>query len=154
VSRTAAPVLLAAIAAAALVACYAALGGGTYKPVAVADPCVERDRAGSGGVAGGVEQVVLSALDGAACSLGVSREQLVLALRSESALGDFAQETGIGQDRVEEAVRDGLVRAVDDAERNGSLESATARVLRTAAERLPISFVLELIRGAARFLPG
>jgi hypothetical protein len=154
VRRATAPVLLALAVAIVLVASYAALGGGTYKPVAVADPCAERDRAGSGGVAGGVERVVLSALDGAACSLGVSREQLVLALRSESALSDFARETGIGQERVEEAVREGLVRAVDDAERNGSLGSGSARVLRTAAERLPIGFVLELIRGAARFLPG
>lgn len=152
--RRAAPLLFATVLALALVGCYAALGGGSYKPVAVADPCAERDRAGSGGVAGGIEQVVLSVLDGAACSLGVSREKLVLALRSESALHDFARETGIGQDRVEEAVREGLVRAVDDAERSGSIEAGTARVLRSAAERLPIGFVLELIRGAARFLPS
>jgi hypothetical protein len=152
--RRAAPLVLATVVALALVGCYAALGGGSYKPVAVADPCADRDHAESGGVGGGIEQVVLSALDGAACSLGVSREKLVLALRSESALRDFAQETGVGQDRVEEALRSSLVRAVDDAERNGAIGDGTARVLRSAAERLPIGFVLELIRGAARFLPS
>jgi hypothetical protein len=97
---------------------------------------------------------VLSALDGAACTLGVSREELVLALRSTSALHSFARSNGIAEKEVDDAVRAGIVRAVDDAERNGSIEPRTAGLLRTAAERLPIGFVLDLIRGAARFLPG
>ena len=152
--RRVAPVLVAAVVALSLAGAYAALGGGSYRPVAVADPCAERSRAGSGGITGGIERVVLSALDGAACTLGVSREQLVLALRSSSALRQFARETGIDEDEVEDAVRAGLIRAVDDADGAGTIEPATARVLRTAAERLPIGFVLELIRGASRFLPG
>ena len=152
--RRVAPLLVATLVGIGLAGLYAALGGGSYRPVAVADPCVERARAGSGGVTGGVERVVLSALDGAACTLHVSREQLVLALRSSSALNAFAREQGIDQGEVETAVRASLVRAVDDAERQDAIEPGTARVLRAAAERLPIGFVLQLIRGAARFLPG
>ena len=152
--RLAAPLLAAAALALGLAGAYAALGGGSYKPVAVADPCVQRQRAGSGGVSGGIESVVLSALDGAACTLGVSREELVLALRSTSALHSFARSNGIAENEVDDAVRAGIVRAVDDAARSGSIEPRTAGLLRTAAERLPIGFVLDLIRGAARFLPG
>jgi hypothetical protein len=152
--RRAAPLLVATAVALGLAGVYAALGGGSYKPVAVADPCAERARSGSGGVSGGIERVVLSALDGAACTLGVSREELVLALRSTSALHNFARKEGISEDEVDDAVRTGIVRAVDDAENDGSIEPRTAGVLRTAAERLPIGFVLDLIRDAARFLPG
>ena len=39
-----------------------------------------------------LEQVALSALDGAACELGTSREELVLALRDEKSLDAFAAE--------------------------------------------------------------
>lgn len=150
----AAPLLVATALALGLAGGYAALGGGSYKPVAVADPCAQRDREGSGGVSGGIERVVLSALDGAACTLGVSREELVLALRSTSALHSFARSKHIEESEVDDAVREAIVRAVDDAERNGSIEPRTASVLRSAAERLPIGFVLDLIRGASRFLPG
>jgi hypothetical protein len=152
--RQAAPLIAAAALGLGLAGAYVALGGGSYKPVAVADPCAERQRAGSGGVSGGIERVVLSALDGAACTLGVSREELVLALRSTSALHSFARSNGIAESEVDDAVRAGIVRAVDDAERNGSIEPRTASLLRTAAERLPIGFVLDLIRGASRFLPS
>jgi hypothetical protein len=152
--RQAAPLLVAAALALGLAGAYAALGGGSYKPVAVADPCAERQRAGTGGVSGGIERVVLSALDGAACTLGVSREELVLALRSTSALHSFARSNGIAESEVDDAVRAGIVRAVDDAERDGSIEPRTASLLRTAAERLPIGFVLDLIREASRFLPS
>jgi hypothetical protein len=48
--RHAAPLLVAAALALGLAGAYAALGGGSYKPVAVADPCAQRQRAGSGGV--------------------------------------------------------------------------------------------------------
>jgi hypothetical protein len=152
--RRSAPLLVAAVLALGLAGAYAAFGGGSYKPVAVADPCAARERAESGGVSGGLESVVLSALDGAACTLGVSREELVLALRSTAALHNFARKQHIAEEQVDDAVRAAIVRAVADAERNGSIEPRTANVLRTAAERLPIGFVLDLIRGAARLLPG
>ena len=114
-------------------------------------PALETPPTGS---LGGIERVVLSALDGAACTLGVSREELVLALRSTAALHAFARANGLSEDEVDDAVRAGILRAVDDAEREGSIEPRTASLLRTAAERLPIGFVLDLIRGVSRFLPS
>jgi hypothetical protein len=146
------PLVAAAVVSAALVGLYAALGGGSYEPAQVADPCAEREWRDPAGVAESVEQVVLSALDGAACSLGASREELVLALRSADTLDRFANEHGLGEDEVEDAVREGLVGAVDDAEAADVLGSTTAGVLREAAERLPIGFVLDLIRNISGLL--
>jgi hypothetical protein len=151
--RTALPLLVAVAVSALLAGLYAGLGGASYKPTPVADPCAARARERVGGVASGIERVVLSALDGAACTLGVSREDLVLALRSTSALHAFARENGLSEDQVDDAVRAGIVRAVDDAERDGSIEPRTASLLRSAAQRLPIGFVLDLIRGISRIAP-
>jgi hypothetical protein len=146
------PLVAAAVVSIALVGLYAALGGLSYEPAQVADPCAERGWRNPGGVAESIEQVVLSALDGAACALGASREELVLALRSTDTLDRFAAEHGFDEDDVEDAVRDGLVRAVDEAEAADALGSTTAGVLREAAERLPIGFVLDLIRGISGLL--
>jgi hypothetical protein len=146
------PLVAAAVVSIALVGLYAALGGASYEPAQVADPCAERDWRDPGGAAESIEQVVLSALDGAACALGASREELVLALRSTDTLDRFAADHGLDEDEVEDAVRDGLVRAVDEAEAADALGSTTASVLREAAERLPIGFVLDLIRGISGLL--
>ena len=144
----------AVVVSVALVAAYAALGGASYEPAPVADPCAARAWRNPTGVAESVEQVVLSALDGAACTLGASREELVLAMRSTDALDRFAEQKGVDEDAVEKAIRDGLGRAVDEAEQAGALGSTTSDVLRQAAERLPIGLVLDLIRGISGLLPG
>jgi hypothetical protein len=150
--RQAAPLLVAAALALGLAGAYAALGGGSYKPVAVADPCAQRQRAGSGGVSGGIESVVLSALDGAACTLGVSREELVLALRSEEAFDSFSAEHGIERDEAEQAIHDGLVSAVDEAEEDGTLPGFVAPFVRKAAEEVSPWLILETLERLGDFL--
>ncbi|HEY7732483.1 MAG TPA: hypothetical protein VH950_16500 [Gaiellaceae bacterium] len=144
---------VAAAAAVGLVVVYLALGGASYEPAGVADPCASRAWREPSGTAESIEQVVLSTADGTACSLGASREELILALRSGDSLSAFAREHGISDDEVEEAVRAGLLRAVDDAEQADAIDAAVAGLLRGAAERLPISLVLDLIRGASSLLP-
>ena len=52
-------------AAVALVGVYLALGGASYAPAAVADPCAPRPLGNAEGFERVAEQVVLSALDGA-----------------------------------------------------------------------------------------
>ncbi|MEX2613552.1 MAG: hypothetical protein WD380_08230, partial [Gaiellaceae bacterium] len=84
------PLLAALGAVAAVLVPYLALGGASYEPTPVADPCVVRDWRDPRGVQTVLEQVALSALDGAACELGVSREDLVLAVRDEASLDAFA----------------------------------------------------------------
>ena len=152
-TRRLAPLALAAVLAVGLVALYLALGGGSYAPAAVADPCAPRDWREPSDAAESIEQVALSAADGVACELGASREELILALRSGDDLDAFADKHDISKDDVEDAVRAGIVRAVDDAEEAGAIGGSLAGVLRGAAERLPIGLVLDLIRGVSSFLP-
>jgi hypothetical protein len=143
--RRALPVLVAVAAVAAVVVPYVALGGASYEPTPVADPCRTRDWRSPGGVQAVLEQIALSALDGAACKLGVSREELVLALEDEASLDEFAAKHGIARADAERAVRDGLVRAVDDAEEAGALSGFVAGLVRRTVENVPPHLVLDLL---------
>jgi hypothetical protein len=143
--RRAAPILVALVAVAAVVLPYLALGGASYEPTPVADPCRTREWRDPGDVPQVVEQVVLSAFDGAACELGVSREELLLALEDEQSLDAFAAEHGISASDAERAVGDGLVRGVDDAEEAGALSGLAADLVRGAVERVEPRLVLDLL---------
>lgn len=141
---------LAAVAAFALVATYLALGGASYSPAAVADPCAPREWRNPEGFERVAEQVVLSALDGAACELGVSREEIVLAFSSSAAVKRFAREHEITEDELGTLVRTGFTRALDDAERANGLDSRLAQLLRDLVARVPIEQLLDLLER----LPG
>ncbi|HSI97802.1 MAG TPA: hypothetical protein VK926_05525 [Gaiellaceae bacterium] len=149
----AAPVLLALAAIAAVLVPYVALGGASYAPTPVSDPCETRGWRDPGGLPSALEQVVLSALDGAACTLDVSREELVLALRTDASLNAFATERGITREDAERAVSDGLARAVDDAEEAGVLPGFTASLVRRAASSVPPRLLLELLERLDDLLP-
>lgn len=140
----------ATVGALALVVVYLALGGASFAPAKVADPCVTRDWRGPDGLEEVAEQIVLSGLDGAACELGVTREQIVLAFAGRGSLRRLAREHGISEDRLEELVRSGLLRAVDDAERAAALDSRLADLLRDLVGRIPIGSLLDLLEQ----LPG
>lgn len=147
----AATLLAALVAALALPSSYVALGGTSYEPTPVADPCAPRPRP-AGATTERVELVLLAAADETACSLGVSREDLVLALRSVDELDALADRERRSRDELEDALRAGLVRAVDEAEREQLIGSTTARALSFAAERLPLGLLLSVLRGASSFL--
>jgi hypothetical protein len=125
---------------------YAALGGASYAPAPSADPCATREWRNPGGVSEVLEQVALSGLDGAACDLGVSREELVLALESDSSLDAFAAEHGIDKTDAERAVQRGLVRAVDDAQAAGALPSLMAGLARKVVESVPAPLLLDALQ--------
>jgi hypothetical protein len=133
-------------AAAALVGVYLALGGASYAPAKVADPCVQRQIRNPQGLGEVAQQIVLSAIDGAACKLGVSREDVVLAFANRNRLRTFAREHHISQNRLEELVRAGLLRSVDDAENAGQLNPSVAGLLRGMVRRIPIGGFLELLQ--------
>ena len=152
--RSAAVIASAVAVSAALVLAYAALGGGRYSPTPTADPCAPRDWRSPHGLQEALEQIALSTADGAACDLGVTREELVLALGSESDLDRFTEKHGVSRDEAESAIRDGLVRAIDDAEQADAIGGGTADVLRGIANRLPIGLVLAVLRGASSLLPS
>ncbi len=108
----------AAAAATLLVGAYVLLGGGDYGPRAVRDPCAARVRPD-------VERtqlVALAALDGTACGLGVSREDLVRDLLK----GRLPP--GVSEDELTDALGDGI----DRAEREDALGSFAATALRLA----------------------
>jgi hypothetical protein len=132
---------------------YLALGGGRFEPTPVADPCESRQRPGADGLAETLESIALAGVDGVACELGVSREELVLALRSEEALADFSAEQGIDRAKLEQAITDGLVRAVDQAEDAGDLPGFVAPLVRRAAESVPPWLILETLESLGGFLP-
>jgi hypothetical protein len=143
--KAVAPIVAALAAVAAVVVPYLALGGASFEPTPVANPCLTREWRDPGGLEETLEQIALSALDGAACDLGVSREDLVLALEDDESLDEFAEANGVSRDDTEQAIHDGLVRAVDDAEEADALSGFTARLVRAAVERIPPNLVLEAL---------
>lgn len=151
--RRALPLLVAIGAVALVLVPYLALGGASFEPTPVADPCSTREWRDPGGVQEVLEQIALSALDGAACQLGVSREDLVLAVRDEEALDAFAAEHGLSRADAERAVDDGLERAIRDAEEAGALPGFLASLARRAVDAVPPWLLLETLEGLGALLP-
>ncbi len=146
------PFVLSCAVAVALVVVYVALGGTSYEPTPVANPCLPRATAPATGTDERLEHVVLAAADAAACKLGVSREDVVLALRSVDDLDSLADRSGHSRDDLEQALRDGLIHAVAQAQSEGLVGTGTASALRFAAEHLPLGLLLSVLREASSLL--
>jgi hypothetical protein len=148
VTRGLVTVIVAALVAAGLVGGYALAGGTDYAPAATQDPCTPRHWPDVSGMSELETQVALSALSGAACTLGVSREELTLAFTDQDRLNQFARKHGFSKGRIDDAARAGLNRAIDDGERSGSINSVEAFVLRAAAAAAPIDRLISYVREA------
>lgn len=108
--------IVAALLVSGVLGVQAANGGGDFVPARAADPCAARTVSSvSKGIDALGERLVLIGLDGAACRLGVSREALVL---------DLAQ-PGEPTDAQVDAVRAGLLEAVDEMNADGTLPPAS-----------------------------
>jgi hypothetical protein len=142
------------VAALLLTGAYLAAGGASYEPAGVQDPCEPRAWRSPDGVQEIAEQFSLSALDGAACELHVSRETLARALATPESRAEFARRYGIDDARLEEAVRAGLRRAIDDAEEAGAVDPLVASILREVARRVPVDEAIELIQDSRRLFEG
>jgi hypothetical protein len=142
----------AILAAVALVGAYLAAGGSTYTPAKTQDPCKERPWRNPEGLQQIAEQFTLSALDGAACQLGVSRETLARALATPESRERFTERYEIGDAKLARAVRSGLLRAVDDAEEAGALNPLLAAPLRETLRTIPLDQAIELINNAESLL--
>ncbi|MBZ5738858.1 hypothetical protein [Nocardioides mangrovi] len=109
------PALAAALVGVVLVI-QVAYGGGTFEPLATADPCAPRAvTSQSDGIDALTEELVLRALDDAACSLGTSREAFTLELAQPSTRTDAEVE----------ALRQGLLDAVAEMKADGTLPPAS-----------------------------
>jgi hypothetical protein len=139
----------------ALVGVYLAAGGASYTPEKSRNPCEPRPWSqNSGGLEGLAEEFSLSALDGAACQLGVSREQLARALATKANRERFAKRFHIDDAKLAKAIRAGLVRAVDDAVEHGQLNSILAAPLRATVEHIPLEEAIELTQDAKKLFSG
>jgi hypothetical protein len=142
----------ALVASLFLVGVYLAAGGSSYTPAKTQDPCKPRPWRNPESLSQIAEQFSLSALDGAACKLGVSRETLARALATPQARERFAKRYHIGDAELAAAIRAGLLRAVDDAERAGALNPLLAAPLRATLRQIPIDQAIELIQNAGSLL--
>jgi hypothetical protein len=140
------------VSALLLVGAYLAAGGSSYAPEKTQDPCQHRPWRDPEGLQQIAEQFSLSALDGAACQLGVTRETLARALATPEARERFSKRYGIDDAKLAGAIRAGLVRAVNDAEDAGALSPLLAAPLRATVERIPLDQAIELVQDARSLL--
>ena len=101
-----------------------------------------------------LQQFTLSALDGAACKLGVSRETLARALATQSAREEFAKRYHVDDAELAKAIRAGLLRAVSDAEEAGALIGPLGLAAREAIRSIPLSEAIELVHNAGSIFSG
>lgn len=145
-------VVVAIVASLALVGTYLAAGGSSYAPAKTQDPCKDRPWRDPEGLQQIAEQFSLSALDGAACELGVTRETLARALATPESRERFTERYGIDEVELARAIRAGLLRAVDDAERAGALPPLLAGPVREALRQIPLDQAIELVQNAENLL--
>jgi hypothetical protein len=140
---------------AVLVLSYLAAGGSDYAPAKTQDPCKPREWRNPEGLQEIAQQFSLSALDGAACKLGVSRETLAQALADESSRQKFLDRYKISDAQLARAIRAGLLRAISDAEDAGALSPLLATPLRGLVRSIPLDEAIELVNdGRALFETG
>jgi hypothetical protein len=86
-----------------------------------------------------IQRIVLDGLDGAACRLHTTREELVLSLG-----GADGRPRRWSDHTIEVALRAGLLRAVDEAVRRGDLPGFAVPFLRRLIETAPLD---RLVKG-------
>jgi len=144
----------AVVASLALVGVYLAAGGSSYAPEKSQDPCKHRPWSNPEGLQEIANQFSISALDGAACQLGVTRETLARALATPEGRERFKERYGIDDAKLARAIRAGLLRAVSDAEEAGALSPLIAGPLRGTIEEIPLDRAIELVNDASSALGG
>ena len=130
--------LIAVLLVGAVLGVQIAAGGGQYKPLRPADPCVQHAVSPIPPQLDALaEQIVLAGLDNAACRLGISRERLVLALAETRSLDP----------RAAAALKAGLRDAVDRLDREHRLPKVS-QVLPEALAQAHVSGLVKTIIGA------
>jgi hypothetical protein len=109
----------------------------------IANPCQPREGR-TGGIDATIQRIVLDGLDGAACRLHTSREELVLSLG-----GGVGVTRRWDQHTIEVALRAGLLHSVDEAVQRGDVPSFLAPALRQLVESAPLD---QLVRGGIGLL--
>ncbi|HET7928196.1 MAG TPA: hypothetical protein VFM40_01455 [Actinomycetota bacterium] len=133
------------VGAAALIALEFANGAADAGTLAIHDPCEARSAFPGEGIDAALQRIVSDGLDGAACELGTTREELVLSL----APGSGVEPIPWDDETIERAVRAGLLESIDDAEQRGSVNGLLAVALRQVAEHAPVQWLIDGGQGVA-----
>jgi hypothetical protein len=137
------------VAAAVLIAVELANGALDYGDSTIAEPCEPREAFPGEGFEATLQRIVLDGLDGAACELNTTREELVLSIDPE-----LGRDVEWDEETLERAVRSGLLEAIDDAEERGSIGGLEARLLRGVVERAPLDWLIQGGSSLADLLGG
>jgi hypothetical protein len=126
-------------AAVALLVVELSLGAIRFGKPRLADPCTSKPAFKGGGLDGELQRFGLSALNGAACKLHTTREELVLS---------FVPAAGTKRVRwdkqtIEDALRYGSHRAVKDLEARGIAGLVIGHILEVVIEA-PLDFFLDI----------
>ena len=105
---------------------------------AIARPCEARQPFEGQGLDATVQRVVLEGLDGAACKLGTTREQLVLSLSPAS-----RRTRPWDRHTIEVAVRQGLVHAVDAESQQGHIPALLVPLLHRLVRSTPFEKLIQ-----------
>jgi hypothetical protein len=111
------------------------MGAWGFGEVKRVDPCTTSTPSLGSGLDAALQRIVLDGLNGAACQLHTTREDLVESLGSGSSRWS--------EEQIQRAVRVGLVLAIDKAERRGDVPGIVAALLREGAKRAPVKFLIE-----------
>jgi hypothetical protein len=134
--------VLAVLVAAALALIVVELANGGARSVspAIAKPCEARAAFEGHGLDATVQRVVLEGLDGAACKLRTTREELVLSL-SPASHGSPRW----SRHAIEVAVRSGLTHAIDAEAQQGNIPGLLVPLLHRIVQSTPFE---KLIQGS------
>jgi hypothetical protein len=131
--------LLAALVLGAVILVVVELANGAADPVSpqIAPPCRPHPLFAGGGVSGTVQRVVLEGLDGAACRLRTTREELVLSLSPSSTSRRWSRR------EREAAIRAGLNHAIDVEERRGNVPGFLVPALHRIVDETPFDKLIQ-----------
>jgi hypothetical protein len=126
-------------AALALIVVELSIGAIGFGKPKLADPCRDRPAFKGGGLDGEIQRFALSGLNGAACRLHTTREELVLSFVPA------AGTKSVRWDRptIEAALRAGLHQAFRDTEQRGAAGFVIGHVLEVLVGA-PVDFFLDL----------
>jgi hypothetical protein len=127
------------VGAAALVGVELGEGAAGSVSPSIANPCRARPPFAGGGIDGVIQRIVLDGLDGAACRLRTSREELVLSLRP----GTGVRLRHADRNAAEAAIRAGLLRSADEADNRGDIPSFLVPVVRRLIRTAPLDTLIQ-----------
>lgn len=145
-------VLVAVLVGGGLVAGFVALGGTErLRPAAATaaavDPCTAQTATGSGdAMEAEAATILLTSLNGAACSLGVSREDLVLALGQGDGVDGAATMLGVTPQALDDAVLGAIRKSVAAEAAAGRLTPTTELAIQTLIDVVPPDQLLAAVR--------